>query len=101
MLAAKTGLSLKQITGWFTNNRKRKYQRAVEVATKRGRDFEYVKEIMIMRFDKDLDQNFSGGSNEKKSLLDESEAAPQPQAPSRILKGKNYEKLANLLSPAP
>lgn len=55
MLAAKTGLSTKQITGWFTNNRKRKYQRAVEVATKRGRDFEYVKEIMIMRFDKDLD----------------------------------------------
>ena len=32
VLAQKTGLTVKQITGWFTNNRKRKYQRLVKVA---------------------------------------------------------------------
>lgn len=38
MLAHKTGLTTKQITGWFTNNRKRKYQKVVEAAKKRNKD---------------------------------------------------------------
>ena len=63
MLAQKTGLSRKQVTGWFTNNRKRKYQKALDIAKKRGRDFEFVKEYMIMKFDKDLDQGLSGSSD--------------------------------------
>jgi hypothetical protein len=37
-LAHKTGLTTKQITGWFTNNRKRKYQKVVEAAKKRNKD---------------------------------------------------------------
>ena len=56
-------MSVKQITGWFTNNRKRKYQRVVEIAKKRGRGIDYVKEVMIMKFDKDLDKSLSGGSS--------------------------------------
>lgn len=55
MLAQKTGLTRKQVTGWFTNNRKRKYQKALDVAKKRGRGLEFVKEYMIMKFDKDLE----------------------------------------------
>ena len=64
MLAQQTQLTLKQITGWFTNNRKRKYQRVLALAKKRGRSLDYVKEVMIMKFDKDLDKSLSGDSNE-------------------------------------
>lgn len=59
MLANKTGLSTKQITGWFTNNRKRKYQKAVQIAKKRGKSMSYVKDIMIMKFKQDLEQSNS------------------------------------------
>jgi hypothetical protein len=38
MLADQTGLSKKQITGWFTNNRKRKYQKVALVAKKKNKD---------------------------------------------------------------
>jgi uncharacterized FlgJ-related protein len=38
MLAEKTGLTKKQITGWFTNNRKRKYQKVADAAKKKGKD---------------------------------------------------------------
>ena len=54
-LAQETKLSLKQITGWFTNNRKRKYNRVLALAKKRGRNLDYVRDVMIMKFDKDLD----------------------------------------------
>ena len=63
MLAQKMGLTRKQVTGWFTNNRKRKYQKALDVAKKRGRGLDFVKEYMIMKFDKDLDQGLSGSSD--------------------------------------
>lgn len=62
-LAQETKLSLKQITGWFTNNRKRKYNRVLALAKKRGRNLDYVRDVMIMKFDKDLDKSLSGRSN--------------------------------------
>jgi len=55
---------LKQITGWFTNNRKRKYNRVLALAKKRGRNLDYVRDVMIMKFDKDLDKSLSGRSNQ-------------------------------------
>lgn len=64
MLAHKTGLTTKQITGWFTNNRKRKYQKVVEAAKKRNKATDYVREIMKMKFDKDLDQNLSNSADD-------------------------------------
>ena len=63
-LSQQTKLSLKQITGWFTNNRKRKYNRVLALAKKRGRNLDYVRDVMIMKFDKDLDKSLSGGSDE-------------------------------------
>ena len=45
------------------NNRKRKYQRLVKIAEKRGKGWDYVKEVMIVKFDKDLDKSFSAGSS--------------------------------------
>ena len=47
------------------NNRKRKYQHLVKIAKKRGKGFEYVKEVMRVKFDKDLDKSFSAGSSMK------------------------------------
>lgn len=64
LLAQKTGLTTKQITGWFTNNRKRKYQKVVEAAKKRGKDTDYIRDIMKMKFDKDLDQNLSNSAGD-------------------------------------
>ena len=62
-LAEETGLTKKQITGWFTNNRKRKYQKVAVVAKKKNKDFAYVREIIKMKFDKDLDQSLSSNEN--------------------------------------
>lgn len=62
-LANETGLTKKQITGWFTNNRKRKYQKVAVVAKKKNKDFNYVREIIKMKFDKDLDQSLSSGTD--------------------------------------
>jgi hypothetical protein len=72
MLAEKTGLTKKQITGWFTNNRKRKYQKVALAARNKGKDISkfpfdlitfsfvaFVREIIKMKFDKDLDQSLS------------------------------------------
>lgn len=47
------------------NNRKRKYQRLVKIAKKRGKGWDYVKEVMIVKFDKDLDKSFSPASSMK------------------------------------
>ena len=62
-LAHETGLSKKQITGWFTNNRKRKYQKVAVIAKKKNKDFAYVREIIKMKFDKDLDQSLSSNTD--------------------------------------
>ena len=62
-LANETGLSKKQITGWFTNNRKRKYQKVAVIAKKKNKDFAYVREIIKMKFDKDLDQSLSSNTD--------------------------------------
>ena len=74
-LANETGLSHKQISGWFTNNRKRKFQKVINAAKKKNKDFgkflvilwlfknayfwyvlDYVREIMELKFNKNLDQ---------------------------------------------
>lgn len=62
-MANETGLTKKQITGWFTNNRKRKYQKVAVVAKKKNKDFNYVREIIKMKFDKDLDQSLSSNTD--------------------------------------
>ena len=62
-LANETGLSKKQITGWFTNNRKRKYQKVAAIAKKKNKDFNYVRDIIKMKFDKDLDQSLSSNTD--------------------------------------
>lgn len=38
---------------WFTNNRKRKYQKVMSLAKKCNKDISYVKDIIKMKFDKD------------------------------------------------
>lgn len=62
-LCKETGLTRKQINGWLTNNRKRKYQKVVEAAKARNKDFskwsllilDFVRQKMQLIFDKDLD----------------------------------------------
>ena len=79
MLAQETGLTTKQITGWFTNNRKRKYQKVATVAKKKNKDFAYIREIIKMKFDKDLDQSLSSndqaGDTDSRKLVQISQFA--------------------------
>lgn len=83
MLAEQTGLSKKQITGWFTNNRKRKYQKIAIIARKKNKDIcktkapifiltllfilAYVRDMIKLKFDKDLDQSLSSDAEDRMS----------------------------------
>lgn len=71
MLAEQTGLSKKQITGWFTNNRKRKYQKIAIIARKKNKDLSYVRDMIKLKFDKDLDQSLSSDAEDKLSCKKE------------------------------
>lgn len=57
-LAEETGLGTKQIQDWFTNNRKRKYQKVVKLALKKGKDYNYIRDVMYVKL-KHLDQSTS------------------------------------------
>ena len=49
-LSQQTGLSKKQITGWFTNNRKRKYQKVSAMAKKKGKDMRKSNNLRRVKF---------------------------------------------------
>jgi hypothetical protein len=91
LLATKTGLTMKQITGWLMNNRKRKYQRLVKIAQDKGKGMEYVKEVMKLKFNRDLDKSFSDGSSNRSITDSENCSAqglvsrPAPPEPERSL----------------
>ena len=91
MLAEQTGLSKKQITGWFTNNRKRKYQKIAIIARKKNKDLcklvedqilfdififniAYVRDMIKLKFDKDLDQSLSSDAEDKMSCKKENQS---------------------------
>jgi hypothetical protein len=48
-LAEETGLDKKQIQDWFTNNRKRKYRKVVKLALKKGKDYDYIRDVMSLK----------------------------------------------------
>jgi hypothetical protein len=58
-LAEETGLDQKQVQDWFTNNRKRKYQQIVKMALKKGKDYNYIRDVMKLKFQKHLELSSS------------------------------------------
>jgi hypothetical protein len=59
-LEKESGLSQRQIQGWFTNNRKRKYQKIVAIAKKKNKDYSYVRDVMKSKFESILEPSSSG-----------------------------------------
>ena len=54
--------------GWFTNNRKRKYQKVLKAAKSKNRDLSYVKEVMKIRFEVDSSRSEESGNKGGKAV---------------------------------
>lgn len=57
------------------------------MANKRGKDKELVKDIMIMKFDKNLDQNLSGSGNQSNVHESSSVSDDEYRSPKKRVEG--------------